>query len=160
MKIIILYLFIFTAILFGQKSDINHPYCINITKYVLVNVDSLQDDSLKIFYKQFGLEKNKNAAEFRQWGNEVLFKVLEKNPKQFFENLFKMRPSEIKTIENEINHPIHDGINMIKLYKNIENCDLNKNTKEKAIKFIKPSYEAFKKLIEDWEKKNNKKWPY
>ena len=69
-----------------------------------------------------------------------------------------MTDEQVRSIEGEINSPVNDGINMIALYKKIENSTLDENMKTQALNFIKPSYEAFNKMIKDWEKKNNKKW--
>ncbi len=159
MKIIFI-LLLTPLFLLSQNSKVQYPRCLLITKYIAENIESVSKDSLNIFFEQFSLDENQNNVEFREWGNEILFEILDKKPKLFFETLFKMKSAQIKSIEDEINSPISDGINMIKLYNNVEKSSLDKKTKSKAITFIKPSYEAFKKMVGDWEKKNNKKWQY
>ena len=160
MQKVIISILLFLTILFGQETDSKYPHCLNITKYVYENIDSLNNDSLLVFFKQFSIEQNKNNVEFLEWGNEVLFQILEKKPTQFFKNLFILKESEIKSIENEINSPVNDGINMIKIFKEIENSKMDEKIKARALNFIRPAYESYKNMIEEWEKKNNEKYNY
>jgi len=163
-KIFSMKTFIFTVILLSffsilHAQDFDTYYCLNITKYINTNIDSLNSDSLLIFFKQFSIKENENNAEFAEWGNETLFEVLEKQPLIFFKVLFSMSEQEQKEVEKEINSPINDGINILKIYEKIENCEMKKDIKVRALDFLKPSYDSFKKMVEEWERKNNQKWP-
>ncbi|HFC76758.1 MAG TPA: hypothetical protein ENJ27_00845 [Candidatus Moranbacteria bacterium] len=156
----LLFLIFLPFLSLSQNSKYNPSYCIEITGYISENVDSLSADSLLIFFKQFSIKTNENNVEFSEWGNEILFKVMKNRPELFFNTLFHMSKEEQKSIEDEINSPINDGINMIKFHKELENCKLDQKTKQRALIFIDKSYKAFKKMIEEWEKKYNKKWEY
>ena len=158
MKIFIVIILLIPFILYGQDSESEYPQCLNITKYVTLNIENLNHDSLLVFFNQFSIKENENNIEFSEWGNEVLFEVLEDKPELFFFTLFSMDSVAIKSIESEVNSPVHDGIDLVKIYDNVEKCSLTDDIKTRALKFVKPSYEAYKKMIEDWEKKNNQKW--
>ena len=145
----IISIFLFLAILFGQEADSQYPHCLNITKYVYENIHSLNNDSLAVFFKQFSIEQNKNNIEFLEWGNEILFLVLEKKPTQFFETLFLLKESEIKSVEGEINSPVNDGINMIKIFKEIENGKMDAKIKTRALNFLRPAYDSYKRMTKD-----------
>ena len=134
--------------------------CLAITGYVAQNIKTLNEDSLFVFFGQFSLEEDENNVEFREWGNEILFEVLESNPELFFRTLFRMSDAQIKSVGNEINSPVHDRTNMILVYEKVKNCKLDKKSKDRALVFIKTAYENYKKMIESWEKKNNKKWQF
>ncbi len=158
MQKVIISILLFITILLGQGTVPQYPHCITITRYVYENIDSLNNDSLMVFYKQFSMKKNKNNVEFREWGNEVLFQILEKNPTQFFKNLFLLKKSEIQSVEKELNSPVNDGINLIEIFKRIENGKMDGNIKKRALNIIRPVYESYKNRIKEWEKKNNKKY--
>ncbi len=57
----------------------------------------------------------KNNAEYSEWSNEMLFKVLERSPSLFIKVL-TTNPERAGLIFDEIKHPIHDGLDVLKLY--------------------------------------------
>ena len=69
-----------------------------------------------------------NNVEYRQWNNELIFKMLEKNPKMFIAFLSrfstKTRSNE-KTdfVLKELRNPIHDGIELNKISKRLDETD-------------------------------------
>jgi hypothetical protein len=52
------------------------------------------------------------------------------------------------------------GINVVKKYETISRSNMPDDLKNKALNFLKQSYENEITMIKEWERKNNKKWVY
>ena len=69
-----------------------------------------------------------NNVEYRQWNNELIFKMLERNPKMFIAFLSrystKTRSNE-KTdfVLKELRNPIHDGIELNNISKRLKKTE-------------------------------------
>jgi len=80
----------------------------------------------KLFYT---IDPNcSNDAEFSAFSNEILFKVLEKRPKLFFIELDRIKNEvNYEYILNQLENPIHDGIEISKILRNIQKTELKNN---------------------------------
>jgi hypothetical protein len=96
-------------------------------------------------------------VEFREWGNEVLFSMIDAKPTMFFQTLFSLDPNQIEVLKDEFNNPIHDSVDVIGKYETILNSDMPLNLKNRALDLLKQPYENELKNIEEWERKNKKK---
>lgn len=133
--------------------------CTELVAFISTNFNTFDRCDLKVFLKSFTDPNCLNNAEFDEWGNETMYRIIEKRPQIFFDVLFEMTESEIGGVKKEIDHPIHDGINLIKIFENLQRTDMSKDLKEKALNIMQPAYESYKKMVRDWEEKNKIKWP-
>lgn len=101
----------------------------NIEKISIVdkNIDSLNYQMVYEFLCTFDSTCNINA-EYTEWSNEVLFKVLEKAPKLFFQVILKEKLQN-EVILNEIKGPILDP-NIKKIYDKIKEITILDNIKK------------------------------
>jgi uncharacterized protein (DUF1778 family) len=78
-----------------------------------------------------------NNTEYSQWNNELIFKMLERNPKMFiaFLNRYstKTRSNEkIDFILKELTNPIHDGIELNNISRRLDQTE-TENSKLKEL---------------------------
>ena len=148
----------------GNSSDIpqikTYEDCVPLVGYIADHKDKISKDDLIQFFSSFSNEHCLNNVEFNEYGNEVLFSLIESNPLLFFQNLFSLNQNQIEAIKSQIDDPINDGINVIKKYETVKNADMPKDLKSKALDFLKKSYDEEKEMIKDWEKINQQKWEY
>lgn len=126
----------------GKKDpcrELEFDYCIDKTGCISDNLNSLKSDHLINFFKTFSDKRCENNVEYLEWSNELLFNVIEKRPKLFFETLFSMSKNEIDAVIEDINDPLLTQ-DWAKLYKRINNSDLKKKHKIRALKLLKNSY--------------------
>ena len=98
--------------------------CLNLTSQVdkLIKASQIQTDKDLIFRFLLCFDaKYINAAELKQYSNEILFKLLEDYPKLILE-IMSLNKDKIpwKNINVEISSPINDIINLDDILKNIE----------------------------------------
>ena len=148
----------------GNSSDVpqirTYEDCVPVVGYIVDRKDEVSKDDLIQFFSAFSNEQCLNNAEFSEYGNEVLFSLIESNPLLFFQTLFSLNQTQIEAIKFQIDNPIHDGINVIKKYETVKNANMPEEVKTKALDLLKKSYVQEKEMIKDWEKNNNQKWEY
>ncbi len=78
----------------------------------------------------------KNNVEFSEWSNEMLFKIIEKNPTLYFRVLKELKKEKQKYILSKFENPIID-IDYKKIYNNIEKLNLEKEMKIEYLNSLK-----------------------
>jgi hypothetical protein len=98
------------------------------------NIDSLNDSLILDFLETFSVTCENNV-EFSEWSNELLFKVMAKQPERLIK-IFADNISELDTaaIFKEIESPIHDLIDIEQIRNKIASIDIDKDVKDKIIK--------------------------
>jgi|GEM_PF-2307464 len=98
------------------------------------NIDNLNDTLILDFLRTFSVICENNV-EFSEWSNEILFKIMEKEPKRLIK-LFADNISELDTtaILKEIDSPIHDMIDIEQIKEKIKSIDIDKDVKGDIIK--------------------------
>ena len=148
--IIILAILIFIPVT-GNSSDApqikSFEDCVPLVSYVTNQKDALSKADLQYFLSTFSNNHCINNVEFSEYGNEVLFSLMESNPNLFFEALFSLGQGQIETIKVQINNPVDDSINVVKIYKAIESSNMHKDLKMKALNFLKEAYEKEQKSV-------------
>jgi hypothetical protein len=139
------------------KTDVD---CVPLIGYIVEHKNVLNEDELRQFLLAFSNEQCLENVEFSEFGNGVLFSLIELNPQLLFQTLFSLNPDQIEAVKYHINNPVDDSINVIKKYETIKNSNMPSDLKRRSLNFMQESYENQKKMIDDWERKNNKKWEY
>jgi hypothetical protein len=134
--------------------------CVPLIDYIVEHKKGLIEGELCQFLLAFSNEKCLDNVEFSEYGNEVLFSLIDLNPSLFFKTLFSLEPKQIEAVKFHINNPVDDSINVIKKYETVKNSNMPVDLKTRSLNFMKESYEKQKSMIEDWERKNHKKWEY
>lgn len=159
-SIIMLLLISFPALSQEIPKIDSYKDCVPLTAYIVKHKNTLDSSELREFLLSFSNKHCDNNVEFQEWGNEVLFSLIDLNPGFFFNTLFNLNDEQIRAVKREINSPIHDGINVVKIYQNVKDTYIPEDLKKKALELLHPSYEYEKKMIEEWERINNQKWEY
>jgi hypothetical protein len=167
----IIFTLLFSILSFSEMSSdtirtikidtINKPEdCITVVKYLQNNLNQVDLNYIKLFIKSFSDSSCINNVEFNEYGNYVLFKLIEKRPTDFFKVLFNQDIDILFSIKYQLDSPVNDGINIINVYNKVKKSNMPFNIKQKALSLLKYSYEKEIESIKNWELKNNKKWKY
>ena len=135
-------------------------YCDSVLSHASTNWKSIDSFSLKMLFKAVCSRRCSNNVEFEEVSNELLFRLLWSKPALFFSTLFKMSQEEVAIVKQQIDHPVHDGIPVVRIYEDVRKSRLSASTKEKALQFMHHIYEQEREAIRAWEKKNKTKWEY
>lgn len=98
------------------------------------NIDNLDLVLVADFLATFH-ESCENNAEFSEWSNELLFKVISKKPDRFLELISKNSSLSRDYIIDELKSPIHDQIDLDIVADNIEKLEIP-NSEEWKSKII------------------------
>lgn len=140
----------------GNSNDIpqikTYEDCVPLVGYIANHKDKISKDELIQFFSSFSNDHCLNNVEFNEYGNEVLFSLIESNPLLFFQTLFSLNQNQIEAIKSQIDDPINDGINIIKKYATVKNANMPKDLKSKALDFLQKTYDEENEMIKDLEK--------
>jgi hypothetical protein len=91
------------------------------------------------FLKTFDIECNNNA-EFSEWSNEKLFKIIEFNADNFLKSI-EIHKADLNFdyILKEFGSPVNDGIDIKLVYKKVEQTKDNSNFKKQVLQILKQS---------------------
>jgi len=134
MKIAKFFLLLF-VLLTPQFSLANSECGTSVLKEINSKIGSLSESDMKMFFGAYGPKCGTNV-EFSEWGNELLFGALIKQPDLFIKILSKQNASVISKVVKELESPIHDGIDLTKTFsaaKNVKNYKKTKNSVLSAI---------------------------
>ena len=143
-----------------QQSVITNQQCVPTVGVVYRSLPNASQEQVRIFLSAFGSSECDNNVEFGEFGNEVMWHLIEKQPELFFSELFLANASALKRISWEIENPIHDGINVIRRYNAVKDAKLSPELEKRALTLLRPARDAEEKKIREWEIKNNLKWEY
>jgi len=97
------------------------------------NIDTPSEELVVKFLKTFGQEC-KNNSEFSEFGNETLFKVIQKQPNLFCETLEKYENQiDLNSILLEIESPVVDSINLGLTKEQISHTQINQELKKRLL---------------------------
>lgn len=99
------------------------------------NMASLSDNLIYLFLYSFD-ESCNNNAEFIEYSNEVLFKLLIHYPEEIATNILKEDINQ-KMIFNELASPINDAISVNEVIKSVEKANVDEIMKKKIITALK-----------------------
>lgn len=140
----------------GEYTD---EQCLEVVLAVEKAPKEINKDNVKIFLDTLISKTCRGNVEYAEWSNEVLHNIMGKTPSLTFKSI-RLSPKKVKNqVIDELEHPIHDGINYPAIYKSI-NSIKDKKTREFAIKMFLPYYNKHMEYVKDWEKRNNLKWKY
>jgi hypothetical protein len=108
---------------------------IRIVRETKRNIEGLNSSDVELFLRTF-TGTCLNNAEFSEFGNEMLFKVLELYPSDVISCLSYQGQVDTDFILSELSNPIFD-INSVKLIKKIESTEGSHETKKKIITALK-----------------------
>ena len=112
---------------------------------ILKNGEKLTSQNFTRFFENMSASC-KNNAEFSQYNNEILFKLLETYPKKFIDNLslISMDKEKLNYILSELQNPIHDDIQLREISKGLSETKTdNTKTKELVSKSIKTAIDKY-----------------
>ncbi len=97
------------------------------------NINKLNEEQVRLFLCTFS-PLCEDKAEFREFSNEVLFKLCETNAKLFFKVLIKeQKDLHIEIILEELANPINDLIDIRKIKKNIHELNVSDESIKKKV---------------------------
>lgn len=100
-------------------------------------IGTLNQKEISDFLLTFGQECRDNA-EFSEWSNELLFKILDKQTELTLTTIEKeQKIIEIKTILDDLSEPITDNVNIKSLISKIERVTFDDKLKNKIITSLK-----------------------
>jgi hypothetical protein len=111
--------------------------------FISLRVDSINKDMINDFLCTFD-KKCKDDAEFGEYSNELLFRVIEKSPKLFIEVLSSKSREKIDLILNELSDPAVE-MEYPKIIDRIKKGAPASVLKEKILIKIKGIAELYKK---------------
>ena len=132
-------------------------YCDSVLSCVTANVNS---GKLKTFFGSIASPRCNNNAEFQELSNEQLFRLIASNPALFFSTLFSMSQEIVVAVKQEIDHPIHEGIPVTKIYDLVKKTKMPSKLKKKAIQLMDYTYRQQIEMIRIYEEQNKRKWEY
>ena len=100
------------------------------------NLDSLDINTAREFFLTFS-DRCNSKVEYLEWSNELLFQFLQKNPEKFIEALSYGKNYELDNIYKNLESPIHDGIDLNKIFNKVEAIELHSSIKQEILKRIK-----------------------
>ena len=133
-RIIILIIFVFSPLV-----AIAEPVCFDPLKSVSSNIDMADSKILTPFLLTFSNSKCHNNVEHSEWGNKLIFKVMEKRSTQFFKTFFQLHENERLAIVSEIISPLLDA-NWQLIVTSINESSLIETEKNRALQLIKKAY--------------------
>jgi hypothetical protein len=132
----------------GQEPD---SFKCNITIVVeaFQNKDQVSDELMLRFLKTFGKDC-KNNVEFSQFSNEMLYKVIQKNPEIFAKTLKNnLNQIDFDEIIFNLKNPLHDLIDLDLTINRIAETQVDKSIKDKLIIAINSGNWEESKIIEE-----------
>jgi len=103
------------------------------------SINGLSVKQIFRFLKTIGIDCENNA-EFSEYSNERLFKIMELNPDNFLKVIDAYNADlEFGEIIKQINSPINDGIDLKGIYKKIKKSQIASELKDRILKSIKYS---------------------
>lgn len=121
--------------------------------------DKISKKSVATFLESLTSKTCRRSVEYSEWSNEALFNVMQKSPTIFFKNLRTSSKSIQNQVQQELAHPIHDGINYPEINNSISKIT-DRNLRDYAFSIFTPFLKKHLSDVKEWEKKNNKKWSY
>lgn len=131
---------------FSQKSDDTYE-CLDKVLTIKQQIDSVSLEKVNNFFICLADTQNSNNVELGQFGNEILFELLGKNPKIFFDALECVDKNTKEYIIEELKSPIHDGIEIDRIFTKISDMVKRKELDKSVLKLYKPIYRVqYKKM--------------
>jgi hypothetical protein len=127
--------FVFCLFFFNSIAQSNRiSKCdISIVLETSDGMDNLSEDLVLRFLQTFGKEC-KNNAEFSEFSNDILFKVIQQNAEMFCNTLeSNEKQIELNEIIENLKNPINDSIDLELSINNIANTKVKPETKSKLI---------------------------
>lgn len=106
-----------------------------VVKQTEARINKLKYADLHDFLYTFSKDCSKNV-EYSEYSNEMLFKVLEKYPKELIDCMSKEKELNLDYIYSELSTPLLD-INAEIIYEKVQNALGNKYVKEKVLEALK-----------------------
>jgi hypothetical protein len=105
-------------------------------RYTSEKIGKLTAAEITDFLLTFGQEC-RNNAEYSEWSNELLFKVLDQQTELVLKTIEKEESGiEFAIILDDLSNPIMDGVNLKNLVARIEKIDFNPRLKQEIIKSL------------------------
>lgn len=124
---------------FAQNSEDTYE-CLDKVLTIKLQIDSVSLEKVNSFFICLADTQNANNVELGQFGNEILFKLLEINPKLFFDALECVDKNTKEYIMEELKSPIHDGIEIDLIFTKISDMVKRKELDKSVLKLYKPIY--------------------
>ncbi len=124
-----------------SKQEIGRPCelrTIKITDSLLRINHKMDSENYAVFFANMRIDCAQNA-EYSQWNNELIFKVLEENPKMFVAFLSRVsRKKELMSfVLEELKNPINDKIELEKITTHLKRTETeDENTKQNVLKSL------------------------
>lgn len=103
-------------------------------KIVNDNIDKLTFQMVKDFLCTFDNSCGANI-EYSEWSNEILYKLLDKNPDLVFKVLEQNNFDNIKTLLDEIENPIHE-FDYQRIYEKVSDLKTKSDIKGRVLKSL------------------------
>ncbi len=121
----------------------NTDDCVKVVSYINENIDTIDSADLLQFLKSFSNDHCINNVEFSEWGNEVLFLLMERRPQVFFGIINQLNSRELKALQFQTNNPVSDLIDMKKIADSIMKSEMSDELKTRAMDFISIALEKY-----------------
>ena len=131
-KIFLLILFLLIKVNYSQAIKDTLDCNLNVLIAVDEGMDSINNDLASEFFKTFD-DSCKNKVEYSEWSNELLFQLLEKYPEKFLEVLSFKERYDLNNIFQNLESPIHDGINLERIYSRVKNTNIESTIKKEVL---------------------------
>lgn len=118
------------------NKEIDCKECFEIAKDVRANINNLSDKKVYAFLQCYNKTCFTNV-ELSEFGNELLYMLLIKDPELVLRVLANHLDLSIDFICNDLENPLNEGIDVNKAYEQVSNIQEYKNMKEQILKSIK-----------------------
>ncbi|WP_321344211.1 hypothetical protein [uncultured Draconibacterium sp.] len=134
-----------TGISSAQKEKSTPLKCnIEIILEMSEKIENCNEKLILNFLQTFGQEC-KNNAEFSEFGNETLFKVIQKQPKLFCEVLEEYKSKiDLNSIILQIENPVIDLINLDSIKEQVSHTKISQELKNTILNAIDRAIEKTK----------------
>lgn len=110
--------------------------CFEIAKDVRASMNNLTDGKVNAFLQCYNKTCFTNV-ELSEFGNELLYSLLIKDPELVLRVLTNHLDLSIDFICHDLENPLNEGINVNKAYEQVTNVQEYRNMKERILKAIK-----------------------
>ncbi|MBQ4819032.1 hypothetical protein [Aquimarina sp. MMG016] len=115
----------------------------NYVKVLQKNIGNANKKDIKNFLLTFD-ESCSSNAEYGEYSNEVLFAILDKNPKSVIDIISKNDVGiNVETICEKLESPINDLIDLKKLTQKIIELEVNEEVKNKILSSLKVALDKY-----------------
>jgi hypothetical protein len=128
---------------YQKQKDIGCEKCkIEYARDIKLNIDNLTEEQISLFLCSFDEKCSKNV-EFSQFSNKMLFLLMSRYPVQALKVMSEGKNLSMKSIQENLQSPISDNIDLKQLYKQIEEVEEYQEAKEIVLNSIKIAIEKY-----------------